>query len=48
MTPTRQKLIDMISDPDAAYAMSPQELLPLQLQAAQELFAERIKQILAA
>lgn len=45
MTPTRQKLIDMISDPDKAYDISMTDLLPLQLQAAQELFAERINQI---
>jgi hypothetical protein len=45
MTPTRQKLIDMITDPDKAYDMPVQELLPLQLQAAQELFAERVNQI---
>ena len=45
MTPTRQKLIDMIVDPDKAYDMPTQDLLPLQLQAAQELFAERVNQI---
>lgn len=45
MTPTRQKLIDMIADPDRAYDMPMADLLPLQLQAAQELFAARVEQI---
>jgi hypothetical protein len=45
MTPTRKKLVDMITNPDAAYNMPMAELLPLQLQAAQELFAERVNQI---
>lgn len=45
MTPTRQKLIDMILDPTTAFDVPAAELLPLQLQAAQELFAERVEQI---
>lgn len=45
MTPTRQKLLDMIVNTDAAFNMSEAELRPLRLQAAQELFEERINQI---
>lgn len=45
MTPTRQSLLDMIRDPDEAYDMPSEVLLPLQMQAAQELFEERLDQI---
>lgn len=45
MTPVRQQLVAMITDPDKAYDVPMRDLLPLQLQAAQELFAERVNQI---
>jgi hypothetical protein len=45
MSSTRRKLLDLIVDPDAAYALDAAELEPLQLQAAQELFETRRRQI---
>lgn len=45
MSSTRQQLLDMITDPDSAYAQEPADLLPLQLRAAQELFRQRREQI---
>jgi hypothetical protein len=45
MTPNRQALLDRITDPDRAYDTPEAELRPLQMAAAQELFAERITQI---
>ena len=45
MTPIRQQLLDLITDPDDAYGRSPAEIGEFQLQAAQELFAERREQI---
>ncbi len=45
MTSTRQQLLDLIVDPDAAYDMPEQALAPLQLRAAQELFELRRTQI---
>lgn len=45
MTPTRQKLLDLITEPDLAYDQPAAELGPLQLRSAQELFEERIEQI---
>ena len=45
MTPARQTLLDLITQPDRAYDVPSAELLPLQLAAAQELFDERIQQI---
>jgi len=45
MSSTRGKLLDLIVDPDAAYALDAAELQPLQLQAAQELFETRRSQI---
>lgn len=45
MTPTRKQLLDLILDPDYAYSRSSAELSALQLQAAQELFEERSRQI---
>jgi hypothetical protein len=45
ITAVRWRLLDMIEDPDAAYAMPAADLAPLQLKAAQELFAVRRKQI---
>ena len=45
MSSTRRKLLDLIVDPDAAYSIAPAELEPLQLQAAQELFETRRRQI---
>lgn len=45
MSSARQQLLEMITDPDRAYAQDPTDLLPLQLQAAQELFRERREQI---
>ena len=44
MSSTRRKLLDLIVDPDAAYAIDAAELEPLQLQAAQELFEIRRRQ----
>lgn len=38
MSSARQQLLEMITDPDSAYAQDPADLLPLQLQAAQDLF----------
>lgn len=45
MTTTRDQLVDQIADPNAAFNQPPQTLRPLQLEAAQELFAQRIEQI---
>jgi hypothetical protein len=45
MTPIRQALLDRITDPDRAYDMPDAELQPLQLAAAQELFAQRVGRI---
>jgi len=45
MTSARQQLLDLIVDPDSAYARTEDELEPLQLQAAQELFETRRRQI---
>src|SRR3984893_13619981 len=45
MSSTRRRLLDLIVDPDAAYALDAAELQPLQLQAAQELFESRRSQI---
>lgn len=45
MTPIRRQLLDMIEDPDRAFSLAENELTPLRLQAAQELFAERLAQI---
>lgn len=45
MSSARQQLLEMITDPDSAYAQSPADLLPLRLQAAQELFQQRREQI---
>lgn len=45
MTPVRQQLLDLIVNPDEAYNLAEADLLPLQLQAAQELFEERLEQI---
>lgn len=45
MTPIRQKLLDLIENPDEAYDVPEKDLFPLQLQAAQELFEERLSQI---
>jgi hypothetical protein len=43
--PARRALLDRIVDPDRAYDMPASELLPLQMQAAQELFEARVQQI---
>jgi hypothetical protein len=45
MTTVRQELLDLIVDPDDAFNIPPEDLLPRQLQAARELFKERIDQI---
>jgi len=45
MTPARRELVDLIVDPDLAYNLPEAELLPRQLAAARELFAERVTQI---
>jgi hypothetical protein len=45
LPPARRALVDAVLDPGAAFAMTADELAPLRLQAAQELFAERIEQI---
>lgn len=45
MTSIRQQLLDMILEPDRAYAMPASDVAPLQLRAAQELFEERRGQI---
>src|SRR5881397_3844869 len=45
MTPTRRELLELIVNPDDAYARAPTEIEPLQLQAARELFQERREQI---
>lgn len=45
MTDARRQLLEMISDPDSAYDRSPEEIRPLQLQAAAELFEQRREQI---
>ena len=45
MSSVRQQLLEMITDPDTAYAQESTTLLPLQLQAAQELFQQRRGQI---
>jgi hypothetical protein len=45
MSTTRQQLLDMILEPDRAYAMPASDVAPLQLRAAQELFEERRGQI---
>ena len=45
MSSTRKELLELITDPDAAYGMDPVNLLPLQLQAAQDLFRQRREQI---
>ncbi|HEV8314407.1 MAG TPA: hypothetical protein VGQ23_15190 [Burkholderiaceae bacterium] len=43
--PLRRALLDRITEPDHAYDTPADELLPLQLAAAQELFTERVGQI---
>lgn len=45
MTPVRQQLLDLIVNPDEAYNLSEADLIPLQLEAAQALFEERLEQI---
>ncbi|WP_405720423.1 hypothetical protein OG607_07885 [Streptomyces sp. NBC_01537] len=45
MESTRQRLLDLITDPDDAYNRSAADLEPLQLRAAQALFEERREQI---
>jgi len=45
VTPTRKQLLDLIVEPDDAYSRSPAQLAAPQLQAAQELFEERCRQI---
>jgi hypothetical protein len=45
MTPERQRLLDMIVDPDSAYDQAPAEVLALQLAAADDLFRQRREQI---
>lgn len=45
LSPTRKLLTDMIEDPTHAYTRTEEELLPLRLKAAQELFEERREQI---
>lgn len=45
MSSARQQLLEMITDPDSAYAQDPADLLPLQLRAAQDLFRLRREQI---
>lgn len=45
MTPTRKHLLDLIVEPDKAYNMNHEDLYPLRIAAAQELFEERISQI---
>lgn len=45
LTPLRKQLIDLSLVPDKAFTMTPAELDPLRLAAAQELFEMRIKQI---
>src|SRR6266540_1411456 len=45
MTPTRNALLELIVDPDDAYARPTAEITPLQLQAVRELFLQRREQI---
>jgi hypothetical protein len=45
VTPIRQQLLDLITDPDRAYDLPPREVEARQLQAAQELFEQRRRQI---
>ena len=45
MTSVRQKLLDLIVDPDDAYDRDPREIEPMQLEAAADLFRERRGQI---
>ncbi|PAU86140.1 hypothetical protein CK507_16900 [Pseudomonas sp. WN033] len=45
MSPKRKALLDLIVTPNEAFSLSESELLPMRLDAAQELFAERITQI---
>ena len=45
MSSVRQQLLDMILDPGDAYARHPDEIVPLQLEAAHDLFVERREQI---
>lgn len=45
MTSVRRQLLDMIVNPDDAYNQPEGDILALQLQAAQELFEERVTQI---
>ena len=40
--PLRHALLERITDPDRAYDTPADELLPLQMAAAQELFAEHV------
>jgi hypothetical protein len=45
VTPTRKELLELITNPDAAYSRRAADLEPFQLDAARELFTERREQI---
>ena len=45
MTAVREQLVDQVQDPSVAFNQPANAIRPLQLQAAQELFAERVEQI---
>ena len=45
LTPQRQQLVDMALDPDRAFTTRAVQLDPIRIAAAQELFAERVRQI---